>query len=259
MMRGLSNLGEIAANVQQRLIADLGQSAVIQHSGTKGDNTESVWIDLLRDYLPTRFRIDSAIIIDSNGATSDQIDCVIYDAHFTPQIIPNEASLYIPAEAVHAVFEVKPEITKAYLHYAANKVHSVRRLCRTSSKYTGDGRKRDAKPQFHILGGLMASRVSWKDGFHSKHFGSALQAAQQIEHLDLIFSAHQGYADMVKTKFPSSRRDTNRYGKPIIEQNVSGIMHGLLRLLEELTRQGSVPAIDWSEYYANLSEDKLCR
>ena len=255
MMRGSSNLAEIAANVRQKLIADLGQAQPIKHSVTKGSNTEGVWIDLLRNYLPTRFRINSAIIIDSKGATSGQIDCVIYDAHFTPQIIPNEASLYIPAEAVHAVFEVKPEITKAYLHYAANKVNSVRRLCRTSGKYTGDGRQRGAKPQFHILGGLMASSVSWQDGFHSKHFSCALQAAQQIEHLDLIFSAREGYADMVRTLNPSSHRNTNQYGEPIIEQDVSGIMHGLLRLLEELARQGSVPAVDWSEYYANLSED----
>ena len=96
----------------------------------------------------------------------------------------------------------------------------------------------------------MASRVFWKDGFHSKHFSAALQAAQQIEHLDLIFSAHEGYADMVRTAVPSGHRDSNQYGKPMIEQSASGIMHGLFRLLEELTRQGSVPAIDWSEYYS---------
>lgn len=101
----------------------------------------------------------------------------------------------------------------------------------------------------------MATKVDLVDGFQSKHFSSALQAAQQIGHLDLIFSANDGYADMVRTQFPSGHRDTNQCGEPMIEQGPAGIMHGLLRLLEELTKQGSVPAIDWSEYYSILSFD----
>ena len=254
-MSNFSNpLKDIVANVQKKLIADLGQASVIKHGGTKGDNTERVWIELLRKYLPTRFRVDSAIIIDSNGETSQQIDCVIYDAHFTPQIIPNDASLFIPAEAVHVVFEVKQLVSLEHLHYAANKVHSVRSLTRTSADYTGDGRHRDAKPEFHILGGLLASSMTWKDGFQSNGFCSALHAAQQIEHLDFIFAADKGYADMVKTTARSKHRDTNQEGIAMPVLGASGISYGLFRLLEELTRQGSVPAVDWSEYYSKLTD-----
>ena len=245
-------LRSIASNVQKKLLADLGEASAIKHSTTKGDNAESVWIELLRKYLPVRFRVDSAIIIDSTGETSEQIDCVIYDAHFTPRIIPTEVSLFIPAEAVHAVFEVKQKIIPAHLHYAANKVQSVRKLHRTSADYTGDGRTRGAKPKFDILGGLLARSITWKDGFASKHFDSALYAAQQIEHLDFIFAADSGYADMVKTQERSKNRDTNQEGVPMPIKGPTGISYGLLRLLEELTRQGTVPAVDWSEYYKNL-------
>ncbi len=253
-MTNVTSLREIAENVQQKLIADLGQASVINHAGTKGDNTESAWLGLFSKYLPTRFRVGSAIIMDSKEQTSDQIDCVIYDAHFTPQVIPNDASLFIPVEAVHAVFEVKQEVTLEYLGYAAKKVQSVRKLQRTSTNYTGDGQRREAKPQFHILGGLLASSLTWNNGFQSKSFFPALQAAQQIEHLDFILAAKEGYADMVKTQVKSKNRDSNQEGVPISVSGASGISYGLFRLLEELIRQGTVPAVDWSEYYSKLAE-----
>ena len=254
-MSGLSNmLKDIAERVQQTLIADLDQASVIKHPGTKGGNTEKVWIELLRKYLPTRFRVDSAIIIDSKGKTSQQIDCVIYDAYFTPQIIPNDASLYIPAEAVHVAFEVKQSVSPKHLKDAAEKVRSVRSLARTSADYTGDGKRRGAKQKFDILGGLLAKSMTWKDGFQSNGFCSALHAAQQIGHLDFIFAADQGYADMVKTTARSKHRDTNQEGIAMPVLGASGISYGLFRLLEELTRQGSVPAVDWSEYYSKLTD-----
>ena len=247
------SLRDIASNVQQKLLADLGEASAMKHPTMKGDNAESVWIELLRKYLPARFRVDSAIIIDSTGKTSEQIDCVIYDAHFTPRIIPNEVSLFIPAEAVHAVFEVKQKVTLEHLKYAAKKAKSVRELHRTSVGYTGDGRSRQAKPSFHILGGLFASSMGWDKNFENEGFYSALATAQKIEHLDFVFAADSGYADMVKTQERSKNRDTNQEGVPMPIKGPTGISYGLLRLLEELTRQGTVPAVDWSEYYKNLA------
>ena len=58
----------------------------IGHPGSKGDATEQRWIDFLRTYLPNRYKVDKAIVIDSTGNVSEQMDVVIYDAIYTPFI-----------------------------------------------------------------------------------------------------------------------------------------------------------------------------
>ena len=202
--------------------------------------------------LKNHYLLNSGTIIDSDGLTSDQIDCIIFDAQFTPQIMPDDVILHIPAEAVYAVFEVKQIINKEHLKYAANKIKSVRALTRTSASYTGDGKHRRKKEVFEILGGVLARKLEWQEMWGSDSFKSSLQEAQQISHLDFVFSAKDGYADMVRTKNQSMHRDININGDPMILEGTQGILHGLFRLLEELTRQGTVPAVDWSEYYSKL-------
>jgi hypothetical protein len=47
------------------------------HSGTKGDASEAVWLQMLSTYLPQRYRADKAFVVDSKGVFSDQIDVVV--------------------------------------------------------------------------------------------------------------------------------------------------------------------------------------
>jgi len=75
----------------------------ISHSGVMGDVNEKYFIEVLRKYLPKRYAVDSAIVIDSNGATSDQIDIVIYDPQYTPTLLDQHDHRYIPAESVYVV------------------------------------------------------------------------------------------------------------------------------------------------------------
>ena len=46
------------------------------HSGTKGDASEKVWLELLQTYLPRRYQAAKAHVVDSKGVFSDQIDVV---------------------------------------------------------------------------------------------------------------------------------------------------------------------------------------
>lgn len=248
-------LRDIAANVQTKLLADLARSRPVTHSGTKGDITESAWISLLKEYLPTRFRIAKGIVIDYKGQTSDQIDCVIFDSQFTPQIIPSEPSLYIPAEAIHAVFEVKQSVNKRHLEYAAAKVKSVRDLCRTSMTYIGDGKSRKKKLPFYIIGGLFAL----EGRLDSSSFLLNLEKIDNIAHLDFVFSAENGYADLVRPKHfmkTKKAKQMRNKEKPFLVEGMVGTSYGLIRLLEELSWQGTVPAVEWSKYLANLAEPK---
>ncbi len=251
-MSSSSNLlQKIASNVQLKLLADLAQSQPIEHSGTKGDVTEAAWISLFRDYLPTRFRISKGIIVDCDGKTSQQIDCVIFDSQYTPQLIPNEASLYIPAEAVHAVFEVKQNIDGEKIEYASKKVQSVRALKRTSCTYIGDGRKRQAKPLFQIVGGLLTLGCSYSKKLASSTLHSNLNQLKGDARMDFVFSAEDGYIDLVQSKNGEQMRNN---GDPFIIEGASGISYGLIRLLEELSWQGTVQAVEWPKYLSNLAK-----
>ena len=95
--------------------------AIISHSGSKGDATEQHWTNFLRTYLPDRYKVDKAIVIDSTGNVSNQMDIVIYDGMYTPFIFNQDNFLYIPAESVYAVFEVKQDAV-GNIEYAAKKV-----------------------------------------------------------------------------------------------------------------------------------------
>lgn len=108
---------------------------------SKGDATEQHWIEFLRTYLPDRYKVDKAIVIDSTGNVSEQMDVVIYDAIYTPFIFKQDGFMYIPAESVYAVFEVKQDV-EGHIEYAAKKVESVRKLKRTSISMVSSGKLR---------------------------------------------------------------------------------------------------------------------
>ncbi|WP_245545448.1 DUF6602 domain-containing protein [Fluviicola taffensis] len=134
----------------------------ITHPGSKGDALENAWIEWLRAYLPNRYSVDKAIVIDHEGNTSHQMDIVIYDNWFTPFIFTQNGFHYIPAEGVYAVFEVKPDIKgnvddQTYIEYAANKIESVRKLHRTSTDMINSGKKFPPRPLTKILGGILCS------------------------------------------------------------------------------------------------------
>ncbi len=67
-------------------------------------------------------------MIDSTGTTSDQIDLVVYDRQYTPLLYNQAGQMYVPAEAVYAVAEVKQTLSKDHIAYAGAKGESVRKL-----------------------------------------------------------------------------------------------------------------------------------
>lgn len=62
----------------------------ITHNGLMGEVNEQHVIEVLRRYLPRRYGVSRGIVIDSNGATSDQIDIVIYDPQYTPTMLDQQ-------------------------------------------------------------------------------------------------------------------------------------------------------------------------
>ncbi len=89
-------------------------------------------MELLDTYLPKRYQVATAHIVDSKGVFSDQIDVVVFDRQYSPFIFRFQGKIIIPAESVYAVFEAKQAINAAQIAYAQDKVASVWRLHRTS-------------------------------------------------------------------------------------------------------------------------------
>lgn len=134
----------------------------VQHAPTKGNGTESIWINFLSEYLPHRYSIAKAIIVDYLGNTSDEIDVVIYDCQYTPFVYKTDGIRYIPAESVYAVFETKQEINRSFLAYTSGKIESVRKLHRTTTHVIDKGEKNPAPKLFEILGGFLCLDNIWK-------------------------------------------------------------------------------------------------
>jgi hypothetical protein len=149
--------------LQNQMVSQLNTNRkFITHPGSKGDALENAWIEWLRKYLPNRYSVDKAIVIDFEGNTSHQIDIVIYDNWFTPFIFSQNGFHYIPAEGVYAVFEVKPDINgtvggKNHIQYACEKIESVRILKRTSTTMINSGRTMEPRPLTKIIGGILTS------------------------------------------------------------------------------------------------------
>lgn len=234
-------LRDAFSSEQECLAANLRSSFRITHKGDRGEVNEQFFIDFLRAYLPNRYTVEKAIVLDSRGQVSDSIDIVVFDRQYTPTLLDNDKHRYVPAEAVYAVFECKPTIDKGYLEYAGDKIASVRKLHRTSVDIHHAGGVFKKKQLFPIVGGILAASVDWSDGlgdsFRKNH--QALTGERQV---DCGFAASGGCFDIFA--------DQNAYtfGPP-----ENALAYFAFRLLWKLQSLATVPAVDWMAYARTLA------
>jgi hypothetical protein len=221
-------------HLQESLLHDLGASEIAFHPTTKGDNAELNWLKMLRDFLPRRYQVESAFVVDVNDHVSDQLDVVIYDAQYSPLLFRHEGGLYVPAESVYGVFEVKPEIDKGYVEYAGTKIASVRRLERTSAAIVHAGGEYEPVPVKDIVGGLLATRSSWNPPFGDP-LRAALDARNEPERLDVGCAPAHGAFEYRRNE-GGSETDTCT--------NDKALLFFAMRLFRRLQQIGTVPAID---------------
>lgn len=231
-------LRQAFARVHKRLAFELMHAAeTITHDGERGRSTENDWIRIFRSYLPKRYAVDGAIIVDSTGRTSDQIDVVVYDQQYTPSLLETSTIRLIPAEAVYAVFDAKPSISAATLKYAADKAISVRRLVRTSAPIVHAGSLLPPRDVFPIVAGIIAERVDWADGFGRSFSQTLFDLRSDQGRIDCGCGLSHGAFDI----FDAS-------GEIAHGRQDAGLVFFLFRLLNKLQSLGTVPAIDWNAY-----------
>lgn len=235
-------LRDAFASEQACLAANLESSFRITHNGDRGEVNERFFIDFLRAYLPDRYTVEKAIVLDSRGNVSHSIDIVVFDRQYTPTLLDNDKHRYIPAEAVYAVFECKPKIDKRYLEYAGEKVESVRKLYRTSVDIHHAGGTFKKKPLFPIIGGILAGEVGWAEGL-GETFRKNHQGLVGDKRIDCGFAASGACFDTFADK------RTYTFGP-----KENALAYFAFRFLWKLQTLATVPAVDWMAYANRLSD-----
>jgi hypothetical protein len=236
-------LRESFATEQECLVPKLKSSSRITHAGDRGEVNEQHFIDFLRKYLPNRYTVEKAIVLDSEGCVSDSIDVVVFDRQYTPTLLDNDKHRYVPAEAVYGVFECKPTIDKAYLEYAGDKAASVRRLKRTSIDICTASGKVPAKPHFELVSGILAVDVDWAEGFGSAAFREVHKGLTGNRRVDCGFAAGGASFDTFADD-----------GSFTFGPRNNALAFFAFRLLSKLQSLATVPAVDWMAYANQLSQ-----
>ncbi|QJA07529.1 hypothetical protein HF520_00570 [Romboutsia sp. CE17] len=215
--------------------------SIIQHPGTKGDASELNWIEILRKYLPKRYSVDKAFIVDCYNNISDQIDIVIYDRQYSPFVFNQDDVKYIPAESIYAIFEVKQELNKDNILYASDKAKSVRRLHRTSAKIYHAGGCHPPKAHSKILAGILTLSCSWSEGLGSTFKKNMKELCSNGE-LNLGCILESG---------------SFKYNDDVLEikDGDNALMSFFLNLLIELQKLGTIPAMDINYYLDALDRE----
>ena len=218
----------------------------ITHNGLMGEVNEQHFIEVLRRYLPRRYGISRGVVIDSNGATSDQIDIVIYDPQYTPTMLDQQDHRYVLAEAVYAVLEVKPEINRKTLEYAAAKAQSVRTLARTTHSIVHSDQSSPTRPKalFPILAGLVAIRAGWQNGLHSSSFRKCYANYTGDQTLSLGLALEDQAFALAYDTFDL----TLAHGDLSFSSEACSLAWFLFTMLKRLQDLGTCPAVDWLRY-----------
>jgi hypothetical protein len=235
------NMQELFLEMQQEMLLRLKMIRKhVTHAPTKGDAVELSWIDFLGTYLPNRYCVDTAFIVDNTGTRSDQIDLVIYDQQYSPFVFCHAGVKYIPAESVYAIFEVKQSLNKGHIEYAAEKAESVRTLKRTSVPIVHAGGVFPARPVFDIVAGIITTSSDWNPAFGDP-FNEMMSTLKPTQKLNIGCALDSG-SFLLKTD-----------GTFDISSNEDTLIFFFIKLFTQLQNLGTVPAMDIDLYSQALN------
>lgn len=235
-----STLKRLFQGVQKELGSKLETAReALDHPSSKGTKTEDYWIEMFRNYLPKRYDVHRAFVIDSKDVLSDQLDIVVHDRQFSPFVLNLDGEYFVPAESVYAVLEVRQTMNAANVEYAAGKIGSVRKLHRTSLPIRHAGGEYPAKPLHDILGALVTLDSDWTPPFGDP-FRAAIANAPAIGRLDMGCAAKHGGFEV--------KYAPNEPPAVAAERSEAALALFLLRFIARLQAMATVPAMDVLAY-----------
>lgn len=232
------DLRELFFALQTDLASDLATSRqTMPHPGVLGSSIENGWRRMLDKHLPWRYCVSKGFVVDAEGGMSNEIDLIIHDRQYSPLLFKHQGTLYIPAESVYGVFEIRPDLDAENLEYAGQKAASVRKLVRTSAPFrhaTGSSQT----SLFNILGGLLCIDNGQKKPIE-EYLAQTLP--KETDHrLDLLCVLKHASVDVT---YGSD-------GSPTLETSAAdaALIFFFLRLLARLREKATVPAMDLERY-----------
>lgn len=242
-----NRLMDVLDGLQARLEGELrGNRVAVAHPGARGEASEDDWLRVLKDHLPHRYQADRAFVIDSRGSSSEQIDVVVYDRQYSPFLFNQANQRYVPAESVYAVLEVKQDLSREHILYAAEKAASVRRLHRTSALIPYAEGAYKARPLPPIVAGILTYQSSWTPAL-----GEPLR--QALSELSADHKLNIGCA-LVNGTFEARYRESGGVDLTVVDGPRS-LVQLLMRLLKQLQALATAPAIDYEAYLARFSQE----
>lgn len=257
-MTGTFDIRQSLLGHQHRILGNhVAVRGMTGHPTVLGDQSESDWVAILRNFLPERYEVGPIIAVDSNGAQSEQLDVGIFDRQYSPLWFGQQgATRFVPVEAVYAAFEVKPQMNKGYIEYASTKIASVRDLHRTSAPIPHAGGRfaaidPDTRP---IIGGLLTTTAGWATPT------AAITALDEHlpQHGDPGFLTIGIALDTLTfdhTPNPVEGQVTSTATNPLREYRHDGnqLIHFAARLFRLLQLTGTVLAIDMAAYERHIT------
>jgi hypothetical protein len=124
--------------VTKRIQAEIDYvNSLIGHAGETGRANEKILVDLLVKFLPKQYSIGSGIVIDRNGGRSKQVDVIVYDSYFHPELFAQGSTVLYPVDTVYLACEVKTVLNKQTTQEAIENIASVKRLRFIESQVVG--------------------------------------------------------------------------------------------------------------------------
>jgi hypothetical protein len=242
----VADLQDLLSRQQTVLSAQLGLGGAFTHPTARGDVSEFNWVEVFDRFLPNRYRVSrGAFVIDSKGKQTSEMDLVVHDNYFHPELFAAAHRRLIPAESVYAVFEIKQRLNKAHIKEAAKKAGEVRRLYRTNLPIThAGGRITEPNDPLRITAGILTGTSTWSDPL-GNIFEREFTGYTGKQELDLAYAVEHG---------AFARQPRPDGSVQCVRSDADG---GLLLLLTSLFARlqdaGSVPAIDLSAYSTGVT------
>jgi hypothetical protein len=179
--------------------------ALGSHSGEKGQRRENALAEVLREFLPQKYGVASGEILTATDQVSKQMDIIIYDCLHSPTLADASDSKVIPAEAVYAVIEVKPNLKSARdMQAALDNIASAKSLSRTAVVASHGGHRQHHGPKGNspLLGAIFTYGDHWSTERLGDEMLSRCDKQPQMEWPDVICAGTEGvvmWADKAST------------------------------------------------------------
>lgn len=217
---------------QAKMVADLAVGDAFLHQGTKGAASEQQWQALLEHYLPKRYRVSPAFVINASGQRSRQIDLAIYDNFWFSPIFPHAAGVHIPIESVYAILEVKAHFTGVTIQDAGLKAASVRAL----------------QPGRAVIAGILAANPGRTTRSFQRSLESALRKLPSGHEIDFGCILGRGSFECSKVEHPGSEPTSHL----TVSERDETLIFLILRLLSRLSQMDAAPPMHLMRYGARV-------